>query len=131
MLNYIWQEQFRGAWSNELSYKVNWSFHAEIKEQFNSILDELMKTFQKKETIFDNLMDISGNHDKFARYILNDTEGTCGKNSNNPSKQNHASQKSMLVEGCMTIQPSISKLIHVIRECWRKKSGEIKISAMS
>ncbi len=44
------------------------------------------------ESILENSRHISENWDNFARYILNDTEGTCGKVSNNRAKQNHASQ---------------------------------------
>lgn len=63
------------------------SYHQELvscfmqraKKCFKSILDELMKTFWGKESILDNLRDISENWGNFARFILNNTEGTCGK----------------------------------------------------
>ncbi len=41
--------------------------------------------------MLDNLRTISHQCNHFAKYILDDTVATCGKVSNNPAEQNHAS----------------------------------------
>ncbi len=77
--------------SNQLSSCVGRLIHAENKEYFDSILDELMKAVYSKESILDSLRKFSQNWDDFERYILNDTAGICGKVTNSPDEQNHAS----------------------------------------
>ncbi len=44
-----------------------------------------------KEAMLDNLRAISHQCNHFAKYVLDDTVGTCGKVNNNPVEQNHAS----------------------------------------
>ncbi len=50
-----------------------------------------MKMCDGKEANLDNLRTISHNRNHYARYVLDDTVGTCGKMSNNPAEQNHVS----------------------------------------
>ncbi len=91
LLNDIWPKQFGGAWTGQLSSDVRGLLYAQSQEEFDSLLDDLMKTFQGKETMLENLRSISQQRNHFAKYVLDDTLGTCGKVSNNPAEQNHAS----------------------------------------
>ncbi len=115
------------------------SYHLELmgcfmwRAKISSIpfLDKLMEKFQGKETILNNIMDISENHDNFARYILNDTEGTCGNVGKNPAQQNHAS---LVAHASGTLYEDPAFEIKTLLCCQRmleKKSGKIRISASS
>lgn len=111
-----------GLMSDELSSGVRGLLHVKSQEDFDSILDELMKMFHGKESILDSLRKISISKDNLARYILNDIKGSCGKVSINTCQPEPCQcHLLMLAESYKKIQNSKSKICLVDRECWRKK----------
>jgi len=65
--------------------------YAESEFEYNRIYESVLQDYRGKESILDHLREIAANREHFAYYIVKNSEGTCGKVSNNPAEQNHAS----------------------------------------
>jgi len=91
LLHDIWPKQFGAAWTESLSSQVHEMLYAESEFEFNRVFESVLQDYRGKESILDHLREIAANREHFAYYIVKNLEGTCGKVSNNPAEQNHAS----------------------------------------
>ncbi len=91
LLHDIWPKQFGAAWTESLSSQVCEMLYAESEFEYNRVYESLLQDYRGKESILDHLREIAANSEHFAYYIVKNLEGTCGKVSNNPAEQNHAS----------------------------------------
>ncbi len=58
---------------------------------FDNTYERLLCTYHGKESILDNLRELSESRSHFAYYVEKKSGGTCGKVSNNPGEKRHAS----------------------------------------
>ena len=112
LLHDIWPKDFGGSWSGNLSNGMSSLLQANSEHDFELAVSNLEVTYRGNTNVLNTIHKWAALKKHYAKYILDDTLGTCGKISNNPAEQNHSSIISHL-GGALYEEPGseIKKLI--------------------
>jgi hypothetical protein len=90
LLNGIFPKRFGWVWER-LSPYMESMIHAMLEEDHKEAVEKNHQVFQGQISILNTVDEISKSQLHYASYSLAHKEGTLGKVSNNPAKQNHSS----------------------------------------
>lgn len=91
LLNDVWPKYLGGNWCGMLSSSLSDMLNANSQEEFDTVLSKIEETYAGRSDILNKVHLIAEKKDHYAKFVLDTMEGTCGKRSNNPAEQNHAS----------------------------------------